>query len=224
MIGRMMQVGRVVAVVLVAGLLGMIPAIASAQAASATVVVEAVDFGFNPGVQTMTPGAVTFAVKNTGTRFPHEIIVIKSDLEPKALPLVAGKADEATLSIVGRMARVTQAAPVGILNLNLPTGRYLVICNIGTHYAQGMTFSLVSGAAGAPSALVPPGIPAPAAPAAPPGAPAAPGAQQASPAPAKTGTGGPLAADPTSGTAAIALGMLALGFVAVARAWTSRAR
>lgn len=213
MIGRVMQVRWVAAAVLVAGLLGMVPAMASAQAAPSTVVVEAVDFGFKPGGQTVAPGNVTFAVKNAGTR-PHELIVIKSDLEPKALPLAAGRVDEAAVQIVGRMARITPpGATTGILNVNLPTGRYLVICNIGTHYAQGMALSIVSGAAGAPAALIPPGVPAPAP------AQAAPGA----PAPAKTGTGGPLVADTTSGpAAAITLAVLALGLVAGARVWTGR--
>ena len=210
MMSRVTGVGRVAVAVMVTGLLSLVPAIASAHADASTVVLEQVDFGFKPGGQTVTPGAVTFAVKNTGIR-PHELVVIKSDLDPKALPLTAGRVNEAAVEIVGRLARITPPADtVGVLNVNLPTGRYLVICNVGTHYTQGMTFSLVSGAAGTPAALVAPG-------------PAAPAAAAAAPAPARTGTGGPLAADSTtSDSAALALGILALGFVAGASVWTGR--
>lgn len=211
---RMTTVGRVAAAMLVTGGLGLAPAVVSAQAATSTVVVEQVDFGFKPGGQTVTPGPVTFAVKNTGAR-PHELIIIKSDLAPRALPLKDGRVDEAAVQVVGRMARVTPpGATTGVLNVDLPQGRYLAICNIGTHYAQGMTFSLVSGDAGAPAALVPPGVPA---------APAAAPAGAAAPAPARTGTAG-LAAAGTTGALSILLGGVALSLIAGARAWTGRAR
>ncbi|MGE3856730.1 MAG: sulfocyanin-like copper-binding protein, partial [Dehalococcoidia bacterium] len=186
--GRASKIGRAAAVVMATGVLGLAPAIASAQAAGSTVVVEQLDFGFKPGSQTVAPGAVTFAVKNSGAR-PHEIIVVKSDADPKGLPLKDGRVDEAAVNIVARLGRITPAngQTTGVLSADLAQGRYLVICNVGTHYAQGMSFSLVSGNAGAPAALLPIGVPAAPAPA--PAAGAAPAAA-AAPAPARSGTGG----------------------------------
>ena len=212
MSGRMSGFGRAVAAVLVAGAFTMIPAIATAQTAGSTILVDAVDFGFKPGGQTVSPGDVTFAVKNSGTR-PHELIVVKTDLEPRALPLRDGRVDEAAVQIIGRTSRIQPPAiTAGVLTVNLPQGRYLAICNIGTHYAQGMTFSLVSGNAGTPSALVPPTI-APPAPAA-----------AAAPAPAKTGTAGPLGTDGASSAVTVALAGVAVSLVLGARAWANRAR
>ena len=205
------KIGRAAAVVVATGVLGLAPAVASAQAAGSTVTVEQLDFGFKPGAQTVTPGAVTFAVKNSGTR-PHELIAIKSDADPKALPLKDGRVDEAAVNIVGRMARITPpGATTGVLNVDLPQGRYLLICNIGTHYSQGMAFSVVSGAAGTPAALLPIGVPAPAA-----------ATPAAAPAPARTGNGGPMAAEAAGSALAIALAGFAVSVVAGARAWTGR--
>jgi plastocyanin len=217
--GRASKIGRAAAVVMATGILGLAPAIASAQAAGGTVLVEQLDFGFKPGAQTVTPGAVTFAVKNSGTR-PHEVIVVKSDADPKALPLKDGRVDEAAVNIVGRMARITPASAqtTGVLTVNLAEGRYLVICNVGTHYAQGMSFSLVAGNAGTPAALLPIGVPAAAPAPAPAAAPAAAGA----PAPAKTGTGGLAGGATSSAALTVALGGLALSLVAGARAWSGR--
>ncbi len=211
------KIGRAAAVVVAAGVLGLAPAVASAQAAGAVITVEQLDFGFKPGAQTVAPGAVTFAVKNSGTR-PHELIAIRTNADPKGLPLKDGRVDEVAVTIVDRMARITPpGATAGVLNVNLTEGRYLLICNVGTHYAQGMSFSLVVGNAGTPAALLPIGVPAPAAPA----AGAAP-AGAAAPAPAKTGNAGlPMSTTAGSGLA-IALAGLAVSFVAGARAWTNR--
>ena len=202
MSGRMTHIRWVAAAALVTVLLGMAPAMASAQTASQTVVVEQIDFGLKPVSNTVAPGDVTFAVKNTGIR-PHELVVIKSNLDPRALPLKDGRVDEAAVEIVSRLPRIQPpGATTGILNANLTAGRYVVICNIGTHYAQGMSFSLGVGTAALPT------TPAP--------------AQQVAPAPARTGTGGPLGAASAAGPIAqIALGLLALGLVAGARIWTS---
>ena len=149
---------------------------------------------------------MTFAVMNTGIR-PHELVVIKSDLDPKALPLRDGRlVDEAAVQIVSRLPRIQPpAATTGLLNANLVAGRYVVICNIPTHYGLGMSFSLGVGTAALPATPAP----APAAPA---------------PAPAKTGNGGPLVGASTAGaTAQLAIGFLvALGLIAGARVWTSR--
>ena len=55
---RVMIVRRVVAAALVVALLGVAPAIASAQTASQTVVVEIFDNGFKPASNTVAPGTV----------------------------------------------------------------------------------------------------------------------------------------------------------------------
>ena len=223
MVGRMSRIGSWVTGAVAVGAIALVPAAASAQTptpapAAGTVGVEAVDFGFKPATQTVAPGAVNFAFQNTGTR-PHELVVVKSDLAPRALPLKDGRVDETAIQIISHMARVAPpAATTGALSVNLAEGRYLVICNIATHYASGMTFSLVVGNAGTPAALVPPSATAVPAPTPAAGATAAPGA--ASPAPARTGNGGPMTAETESTTGALALATLALAFVAGARAWT----
>ncbi|MFA7250029.1 MAG: hypothetical protein WC273_10410 [Dehalococcoidia bacterium] len=184
--------------------IAMMPAIASAQTAS-TVTVEQVDFALKTGATSVAPGAVTFAIKNSGAR-PHELVVVRTDLDPKALPLKDGRVDESAVQIVARSNRLTPPdVTTGILNANLATGRYVLFCNVGTHYAQGMNASL---AAGTPATPAP--APAPA----------------AAPAPARTGTGGPLVggADRTAPWAQFAIAAVAGLAVLVARRQVGRDR
>ena len=92
-------------------------------------------------------GSVSFEVTNAGTQFKHEFVVIKTDLDPAALPADStGKVDEAGAGIefIGEVEELeigaTQAA-----SFDLTPGRYVLICNIveasgghESHYNQGM--------------------------------------------------------------------------------------
>jgi uncharacterized cupredoxin-like copper-binding protein/mono/diheme cytochrome c family protein len=82
--------------------------------------------------------AVTF--NNVGAT-PHELVIVRSDLAPDALPVSGATADEGELDVVGRIDTIAggQSATRGF---NLSAGSYLLICNIPGHYALGMTTAL----------------------------------------------------------------------------------
>jgi uncharacterized cupredoxin-like copper-binding protein len=84
---------------------------------------------------TAPAGNVTFTFKNTGTK-QHEMIVLKTD-------------DAIDSLVVGADDKVSEAASVGEISetdagktvtktFPLKPGKYILVCNIAKHYAQGM--------------------------------------------------------------------------------------
>jgi uncharacterized cupredoxin-like copper-binding protein len=93
---------------------------------------------------TVPAGAVEFFIKNDG-KVPHEFVVLKNDLKDKKLPFKGDKLDEDAkgLKKIGEVeddelkSGATQA-----LKVNLTPGRYLIVCNIGNHFKEGMKTEL----------------------------------------------------------------------------------
>ena len=80
-------------------------------------------------------GKVTFTFENTGTK-QHEMIVLKTDEAADAL--VVGADDKVSEDAsVGEIAE-TDAGKTVTKTFDLPAGKYLLVCNIAKHYAQGM--------------------------------------------------------------------------------------
>jgi uncharacterized cupredoxin-like copper-binding protein len=88
-------------------------------------------------------GKVTFDVTNSSTFFKHEMVVLKTDLDPAALPADStGKVNEDTS--VGEVSELDKGA-TGSVTLDLAAGKYVLICNIvessgghEVHYMKGM--------------------------------------------------------------------------------------
>jgi uncharacterized cupredoxin-like copper-binding protein len=95
-----------------------------------------VDFSVRATPDSAPAGTVTFAVRNGGT-VPHELVVIRSDVEPGALPIADGFVDEAAVDVRGEVAEMPDGGE-GSVALELESGRYLLICNVVGHYAAGM--------------------------------------------------------------------------------------
>jgi uncharacterized cupredoxin-like copper-binding protein len=95
---------------------------------------------------TAEAGELTFNVENIGPDDVHEFVVLKTDLEPDALPTVDdGSVDEEGVGIelIGEIEDI----PVGdtqSLTVDLEAGSYVLICNIydetenEAHYTEGM--------------------------------------------------------------------------------------
>lgn len=85
-------------------------------------------------------GTVTFIARNTGSTV-HDLVVLRTDLAADKLPVDAQtqKAKED-----GKQGAVDQIAPgkSANLRLELPSGAYVVICNVPTHYQLGMRSAL----------------------------------------------------------------------------------
>ena len=109
---------------------------ASAAAAGGQVAVELSEWKVVPSPATASAGSVTFAVKNAGTQ-AHEFVVVKTDLKADALPVVDHKIDETTLTPVDEIENIAAAA-TPTLSVDLDAGHYVLLCNIETHYEQGM--------------------------------------------------------------------------------------
>lgn len=112
---------------------------AAASGSSATggaVAVELSEWKVVPSSATAAAGAITFNVTNKGTTV-HEFVVVKTDTKADALPVVDNKIDESTLTPVDEIEDIAAgAAPT--LDVTLDAGHYVLLCNIETHYAQGM--------------------------------------------------------------------------------------
>jgi uncharacterized cupredoxin-like copper-binding protein len=96
-------------------------------------------------------GQVSFVVGNMGWR-THELVVLP--LEPgrgegQRVPGANGKVDEAgslgeaSASCAAGSGEGITAGSVGWVTLNLPAGRYELVCNLRNHYANGMHQLLV---------------------------------------------------------------------------------
>jgi uncharacterized cupredoxin-like copper-binding protein len=116
---------------------GTSPSAAPSAAASASAAAGGqVEWKVVPAPATGSAGSVTFAVKNAGTQV-HEFVVVKTDLKADALPVVDHKIDESTLTPVDEIEDIAAAA-TPTLAVDLDAGHYVLLCNIETHYEQGM--------------------------------------------------------------------------------------
>lgn len=82
-------------------------------------------------------GSVTFNATNTGTII-HNLRVIKTDLEPDALPLDDFEVDEDQVDVVARTSADLDEGESADVTADLDAGSYVLICNVSSHYEQGM--------------------------------------------------------------------------------------
>lgn len=103
---------------------------------STTVDATVREWAIEAAISSAPAGEIAFDVDNRGPAFPHQFKVIRTDLAHDALPVVGDQVDEAAVEVVfeletfesGRFGRTT-----------LTAGNYVFICNIPTHYQQGMS-------------------------------------------------------------------------------------
>ena len=103
-----------------------------------TLTVELTDFAVKADPGTVKAGHNVFAIRNRASMI-HDLVVIKTDLAPNALPLDGGKAKED-----GKLAGVANIS-AGVsrkLVLELPAGHYVLMCNVPGHYQLGMRTAL----------------------------------------------------------------------------------
>jgi len=105
-----------------------------AGSASTTVKVTLKEFSLRPSTKLVSPGKVTFVVRNAG-RVDHELVVLRTNRPAKKLGLTSfGDVYE-----VGRVARTKpiDARRTKTLTVTLKVGRYALICNLPGHYRAG---------------------------------------------------------------------------------------
>ncbi|MGZ9159623.1 MAG: hypothetical protein ACXW4T_00545 [Candidatus Limnocylindrales bacterium] len=139
-IPRFLSLFSVVAIGLVAtgcGGTAATPSPTAAQSAAAgAVAVTLSEWKVVPASATAAAGPITFAVTNAGSQV-HEFVVVKTDLKADALPVADNKIDESTLTPVEEIEDIAAGATPS-LSVDLAAGHYVLLCNIETHYGQGM--------------------------------------------------------------------------------------
>jgi uncharacterized cupredoxin-like copper-binding protein len=108
----------------------------SAAGSGGSVAVELTEWKVVPAAATAAAGPVSFAVTNKGTQV-HEFVVVKTDTKADALPVADNKIDESTLTPVDEIEDI-QVGATPTLDVTLDAGHYVLLCNIETHYEQGM--------------------------------------------------------------------------------------
>ncbi len=124
------------------GVLGLVLAGCGGQTEEAggasAVSVTLADFSISADPQGVPAGSVTFSVSNKGPS-EHELVVLRTDLAPDALPVEEGKVEEEASGIeeVGEVEEF-EAGGTESATFDLEPGSYVLICNIPGHYEAGM--------------------------------------------------------------------------------------
>jgi uncharacterized cupredoxin-like copper-binding protein len=125
---------------------GASPGSAGAGGAATTVEVSLQEWAVVPAAVTAPAGSTTFQVTNTGPEDVHEFVVLKTDLEPGALPVDdtgAVTEDGEGIEVIDEIEDI----PIGDaqdLSVTLTAGKYVLLCNIydetekEAHYQMGM--------------------------------------------------------------------------------------
>jgi uncharacterized cupredoxin-like copper-binding protein len=120
----------------------------SQAAASGTTAVEVKlqEWAVTPAPDSVSAGSVTFKVTNAGPDDTHEFVVLKTDLEPGALPTDSTGAVSETgagITVVDEIEDIAVGASP-MLTVTLAAGKYVLLCNIydetekEAHYKMGM--------------------------------------------------------------------------------------
>ena len=123
--------------------------VSPAPSGATSVSVALQEFAIVPSVASVPAGTVKFVTKNTGPDDVHEMVVLRTDLDPAALPVDKdGKADEEGdgITSIGETGDVA-VGETKEASFDLAPGKYVLICNIvqtepdgsiEAHYKVGM--------------------------------------------------------------------------------------
>ncbi len=108
-------------------------------ASTGPVGISLVEHKIEPSNTKARAGKVTFEIRNDGKE-THELLVVKSDLDPKALPLdEEGAVDEKGegLEFIDERENIKPGGTAQ-LTAELQPGNYVLLCNLEDHYSMGM--------------------------------------------------------------------------------------
>ena len=103
--------------------------------------VELGSFFVTPSIASVPAGTVDFTITNSDPSRDHVFIVIETDLPADGLVMAGRSADPAASgTVLGTIPR-EQLGPgeTAAVSFELDAGSYVLICNRGSHYSQGMT-------------------------------------------------------------------------------------
>jgi uncharacterized cupredoxin-like copper-binding protein len=101
--------------------------------------VQLAEFSVQANPASAAAGQVTFQASNTGA-LPHELIIIKTNTAPDALPVSGAVVDEAAAG--EKIGEISESQLPGGGQAQgtfaVTAGSYVLICNIPAHYQAGM--------------------------------------------------------------------------------------
>jgi len=112
----------------------------SAKPVAATTQAVERDFQIELSQASAPAGRIRLSVHNSG-KTEHELVAFRTDLPEGSLPLDStGRVNETGPGIthIDPEAESVQPGTTKSVTLDLPAGRYVVICNLPGHYASGM--------------------------------------------------------------------------------------
>ena len=108
---------------------------AAGAAAGGPVSVSLVEWKIDLSARAVPAGSTVFNVRNDG-KVPHDLWILKTDLQPDRLPTASGIVDTSTLTVVAKSEQLTPGDGKK-LTADLPKGRYVLLCNVIGHYNSG---------------------------------------------------------------------------------------
>lgn len=113
---------------------------AALDASSGQATVRATEFKFSASAIDAPAGKVKITLDNAGS-IEHELVLLRSSAAPGSLKVAAaGRVSEA--ASVGEVSEIKRGVSRST-TFDLKPGRYVYVCNIPGHYAQGMRGALV---------------------------------------------------------------------------------
>lgn len=112
-------------------------------ATGTTIEAKLTDFKISPSTPTVQAGVISFRVHNTGQEM-HEMALIRTDFDPKQLPMDATGGAVETADGMTLIAEAEAIAPGAqkTFSATVTPGTYVLICNTiangKKHYALGM--------------------------------------------------------------------------------------
>jgi len=110
----------------------------AAPAADRALTIRMTEFAFDPKDAVAKAGSVTITAPNDG-KVVHELVLLKTDEDPAALPKKGDEVDESTA--VGEIADV-EPGSTKKATFKLVPGNYAMVCALPGHYEGGMYGSL----------------------------------------------------------------------------------
>lgn len=107
-------------------------------AAGRALTIRMTEFAFDPKDTSAKAGTVTISAPNDG-KVVHELVLLKTDEDPAALPKKGDEVDESTS--VGEIADV-EPGSTKKAKFKLAPGKYAMVCALPGHYEGGMYGSL----------------------------------------------------------------------------------
>ncbi len=96
------------------------------------------EWEFNLDATTGAEGDITFHIQNDGDK-THEFVVVSTDTAADSLPVddATDTVDETQFTPVDEVEDITSGSSAE-LTVTLAPGHYVILCNLESHYAEGM--------------------------------------------------------------------------------------